>query len=681
MKKRLYKLTALFLTLTMALSLSLPAVAAENAAPPLISPAPAETASYLSWDDFLLQYVESHPQYYEAFDPDDWFTENYGWEEKEEFIQYMDLEDEAAFKEYMWWEYLDELSYSSSDDDPVYQEIDAAYDTYLVETYEARHPGELNKLKTEDLLVNWGYTKTLTPIEQFMEDQEITDRSKVRPYLLSDYAWNRLRAEDHHAESLSYQELYPEQWASFDDDAWFAEEYSYRFDSKQEYMDYYILLFEEEFRDDMFVDYVDPQSWIWGLLPWDQPQKVTLSVDGAVLEADIVLDGSVTYTDALTLNQILGTSLTGDRVPIRQAAEAAGWDVVWNPHRQQVFLYHRDSLPQGDFSQLDTLMNRLLSTIKTEKGQSYKTTQTTTLKLTAFNSLDGDKTASARITTELLQKDALYEYTLTVNAADLISLMPKSLVELANSWLEPQDLTSLLRSSRITVLLNAETGGIYFNVPILSLLDDSFTADTWLRLDAGQSLSLLADIGTLEWNTNDILYQTLLRSSAESYWDTSYYSYLQSQAVLGSLFGPQNFTEQGGTLTWSLNAQSLWGSLPEAAAAIFKEYEVTLSADRNGRITTDMALRLNTDALARLIMENSYDTSFFSNALTSWAVGLLDFRMESHASGTAARSSETSLFHWKNQFELETSSSSSRQKTSAIPKAAPPEDAEIIELF
>ena len=53
MKKKLSKLTALLLSLTMALTLALPAWAIEDTPPLLISPAPADSADYLDWYDFL----------------------------------------------------------------------------------------------------------------------------------------------------------------------------------------------------------------------------------------------------------------------------------------------------------------------------------------------------------------------------------------------------------------------------------------------------------------------------------------------------------------------------------------------------------------------------------------------------------------------------------------------------
>lgn len=673
MKKRFTKLTALVLSLAMALSLTLPVTAEE------------EDGSYLSWYEFFSQYAEEHrSEFYETFDADAWFEEEYGWEDKETFMKYMELEDDAAFQAYMWDEYLSEAAIRP--DTPLYQAADAAYDIYLVEAYEARHPGELDRLSTAELLALFGYTRTLTPIEQYMKDWDLSE-AEVRPSLLRSYAAGRLQVEADHAKALTYQESYPEQWAGFDADGWLAEQYDWW--DKAEYMELYGLLTEEEFQENMFVSYVEEQYWSWDI-PWpDDEPDYSLMVNGETADAVVTMADGRACTDADALNRILGTSLTGEQVPIRQAAEEAGWDVVWNSYAGQVILFRREDLPQGDFSRFDELMNRILASARTEEGQSYQTSETSTWKFTVFNSLDGNQTASVKVDTELLQKDALYELTITVNAADLIKLLPQSTTEFFDEQLQPRKLTALLRSCKITLLLNGETGDLYFHAPILSLLDSERSETAWFHLDTGLSLISASDAGGLEWNTGDLLYSTLLSSSAEGYWGGwyAYYSYIQSQSMLGSLLGPQRITERGGTLTWTLDEQAfqtlLAQSVEEAAwlPSIFKECEASLSADRNGKLTADLVFRLDMDAFASLIVQEGYDPNPLSAALITWAANLLDFRVESHASGTTDKSTSTASFHWKNQFKLDITSSATRRKTGAAPRSAPPAGAEVVELF
>lgn len=691
MKKKLSKLTALLLSLTMALTLALPAWAIEDTPPLLVSPAPAGSADYLSWDDFLYQYLEhyaeEHAEYYEAFDADTWFAENYSeWYTKEDFMNIWGLADEPAFKACVWELYLNNLR--ADEADPLYLEVRDAYDVYLIEFYEALYPGELDSLTTEQLLADRGYTQTLTPVEQFMKDWEITDPARVRPYLLTFYIQKRLREEQTRTKALEYKAQYPEQWASFDANAWLAEEYPYLDPSI--YMDIHDILTEEQFKENMFVDYVDSESWKWDLDSPCSNSDITLTVNGEESEAAVTLIDGVSCASADSLNPILGTQLTGDQISIRQAAQEAGWDVIWNSADRVVYLYRQADLPQGDFSKFDELMNRLLAAAKTEKGQSYKTTETIDLKFTAFNTLDGDKTHTARVTAELVQRDALYEVTVTLNAADLMPLIPKASLNLLDAQFI-KDLTTLMRGCKFTLLLNVETGDLYINAPLLALLDSTYKENTWLHASLGTDLAQLLDLENLEWNTNDLLYQELLDGAAQdsmylSYF--AYYRYLANQEMLSALMGPQNFTEKNGTLTWTLNVQSLKNILAEEdeelaaqIASIFKEYSVTLSADKNGKLTSDAVFRLDMDSLAAFISQGGLGSDPLSAALISWMTNLFDFRVESHASGTADKSSSSSTFHWKNQFKLEMSGTSARQKTSNAPKSAPPEGAEIVDFF
>ena len=471
MKKKLSKLTALLLSLTMALTLALPAWAIEDTPPLLISPAPADSADYLDWYDFLYQYLEEHPEHYEAFDADAWFTEHFGlFESKEEFMESWGLTEETVFKEIIWSFYRDSLEYSEFEDDPLCSEIHAAYNAYIIGIYEARYPGELDSLTNEQLLVDQGYTQTLTPMDQFMEDQGITDPAQARPTLLTIYAQGRLWMEQKHDIFLFCQEQYPEQWASFDADSWLAQEYPYY--DKTEFMSIRNISSEEQFREVMFVDYVDRESWKWDLDYPGSNSDITLMVNGEESEAAVTLIDGVSCASADSLNAILGTQLTGDQISIRQAAQEAGWDVIWNSADRVVYLYRQSDLPQGDFSKFDELMNRLLAAAKTEKGQSYKTTETIDLKFTAFNTLDGDKTHTARVTAELVQRDALYEVTVTLNAADLMPLIPKASLNLMDAQFI-KDLTTLMRGCKFTLLLNGETGDLYINAPLLALLDST----------------------------------------------------------------------------------------------------------------------------------------------------------------------------------------------------------------
>ena len=76
--KTMKKLLSFALSLSLAVSLAVPALADE----------PPAAAPILSEEEFRDQYVADHPELYEAFDPDAYFAETYPWRDKEEYMNW-----------------------------------------------------------------------------------------------------------------------------------------------------------------------------------------------------------------------------------------------------------------------------------------------------------------------------------------------------------------------------------------------------------------------------------------------------------------------------------------------------------------------------------------------------------------------------------------------------------------
>ena len=108
---------SLLLSLSLAVSLAAPALAAESAPlPPGVTAAEAVelmaelgglSAYYdLFTLDFARRYKEAHPEEYQAFDPDAWFAQEWDfYGSKEEYLADRDLTEEL-FREDMWVEYV-----------------------------------------------------------------------------------------------------------------------------------------------------------------------------------------------------------------------------------------------------------------------------------------------------------------------------------------------------------------------------------------------------------------------------------------------------------------------------------------------------------------------------------------------------------------------------------------------
>ncbi|MCI9402068.1 MAG: hypothetical protein HFF04_00140 [Oscillospiraceae bacterium] len=709
---------SLVLSLVLTLSLAAPALAAE----------PGEESGLLDRYSFQEQYLAGHPQLKADFDAGAWFADNYSYWTKEEYMEALEV-DEAEFEERMWNEYC------WSAENGLYIVITNAYEAYQVDYYDETHPGELDKLDTRALLEKAGYYD-MTAETWYMQNNGLTTLEEVRTSLLSDYVTARLTVEATHARFLEYQSAYPEKWAEFDAGAYFEEQYG-SFMTKEGYMDGYYLFTEEELAEKMFSEYILWNRWTWDT-GYDWPQKdqpITLVVNGETLyDAVITAGDGVTYADAATLNAVLGTSLEGEAVLIRSAAEAAGWDVTWNEMNNEVVLLDRESLLKGvlapsdfreewdsatdpeaqfvknilgepdekglftqDFSRYDEMMNRTLEANKGKEGEVQRTTSTFDFTLTAFNSLDGDETYTVTVKADLLVKDQVADLTLTADLAQLWVLLPQSVKDKVAANLPKvtfQDLPALLGGCKLRLIYNMEEGVLYWNCPILALFDDSIEENTWGKVDFSSRVTVVtAEQETSDgWNTAEKLYNDLLADSAANWWgaEDAYSDFAISRVFTNLLVGNDRITRRGDTLTWSLDADALTSCMALedgyvdledlTAAGLFKEFNVTFSVEKDGRYSLSAAIRPDMDAIAaQYTADPWYDTS--EAALMTWVMNLLDFRMSADVSGMADRTSGNAQFHWKNQFKLELKTSSQRRTNAGDPLSAPPAGAEVVELY
>lgn len=685
-------------SLSLAASLAVPALAQEGT-----------EDGFLDRYAFIDQYIANAPAA-EDFDAEAWYQEYVAWDvddmTKEEYMEWLEL-DEEEFRAEMWQSYAWEMGL------PIYEEAEAAYDAYVVEYYEAAHPGELESLSTEDLLARLGYTETLTPMEQFIKDWGLEGEDEARSALLSAYASERLSEEKFHADFLAYQEEYPEKWAEFDADAYFGERYAYGFDSKEEYMET-MELSEEVFVESMFVEYVENNRWEWeheGDDNWywdgqDHERDITLYANGQPVDTDVTAADGVTYADPAVLGEILGAQFPGsDPISIRSAAEAAGWDVTWNSYRRQVVLLDRERLLTGvivpgygwveeDISGLDRLAEKARTVSAQEPGQSYQTTGTVDVSYTALNSLDGDETYTAKLKVETLTRDKTCEIALSMDLTDLLGLLPKEALEEAKAQLPKtaRDLKTLLKGLKVDLIWDGETGTLYMNAPIVALMDPTpgVTADTWYAFDLSEALEAERE----ELSLAEGLYRSLLEDSGSGWAGAgdAYSDFVMEKGLFHILFGPHAVTEKNGTLTWKLDGEMISAALDAfmgatgkpggwGDASLFKECRLEMTMDPKGNTSFDMALRPDAEGITTAIYENGDPYYSLMGGLFAWRLlGMTDFRYA--ASGkTSARGGTASLeLHWKNSFKLALDMETTRKEVRTAPRTTPPDGAEIMEL-
>ena len=723
---------SLMLSLTLAASLAAPALAAEET-PPLPEPTAEEFQSEepVTWrnlwysdiyDQVMEEFKASHQAEYETFDADAVFQEMYGgyWDKNE----YMELfeEDEESFKEDMWSEYMS---------DQVDRQVEQLYNARLIQLYEEAFPGELESLSTEEMLAQQGY---LDPVSAYMEDRGLESPEAVRESLLADYIYSRQEAADRHDQAEAYRTEDPESWESFDADAYFAEEWSWY--TKEEFMSgWRDLRTEEDFKEYLYIEYMEGKI---GYPNWweDRDYPLSLVVNGFDYAAELTAVDGVTYAPPEVVNAILGTHYTDAQVPLRAAAVEEGWDVVWNQYTNDVVLLDRELLLKGiyaddetlasvdemdewgyegmgqkllslmgeldgnmiyqDFSKFDEMMTRAISAVEWEPGQSYRTTETMDITLTTLNSLDGDKEYPFTVQLDAVTRDNVVDLTVSANVVQLLDLLGKpALDQLAAEMpkVTYQNLKTLLTGCKAEVILDGDEGKLYWNVPILALFDDTVGENDWFCVDLSlgeenETVAAVTEAITAgKWDTAALAYSLLLDGCENDSWGavSAYGDYAMMRMALNLLVGKDTITEQNGTLTWRLDAQRIDDLMTMAdpymgdssVEELFRELEVTVSVDRNGKQTASAVVRPNMDAIAA---ENAYWLDPLGTAAMSWVMNLFDFRAAAQSSGTTDKATGTAEFHWKNQLKLKLDTATTRQAVKEAPRTAPPAGAEIVEL-
>ena len=666
-------------------------------------------------EQFTAQYAQEHPEEQAAFDPHAYWQENFSeyWNSEEEFIEEMieweGWESADQFDQTMWESYVSDKA-------------NQAWQVQEVETYRAAHPGELEALTQEQLLAWQGYTETLTPAQQYMEDfpWAIKTEEDVLPYLLWDYVNDRNFVAETHETFLTYQAQYPEKWAEFDIETFFKEEYAWNGQTKEETMAYLHLFTEEEFVERMFTDYVEYHHWEWDYEEddwggWDDDpdynygsdKPLRLVVNGQVMEnAVLSAQDGWSYADRSTLNAALGTHYVdeGEMVSIRAAAEAEGWDVGWNEHENAVFLIDKAAAKERireSFTALEEILNWAVEHNRLEPGKSYKTTETCDITFTTLNSLDGDTDYQLRVTLEMLQKDNALELTVKVNAADLLKLIGDDILKLAADeipQLSLSDLPTLMKGLELNAIADLGSGKFYWNVPVLSVFDDTVKPDTWYGADFGMGLEELLQEGLglgseelvsgLTSYLADYIYEEQLLSSSARWWNSPVLAWEEFDdmvSVLDAVMGPDRVSKSGGTLTWKVDTATMNGLFAQMSGtdvSLFKDYELSYVMRNDGTFSADMKMRPDFEGMMKGLYDSYdyYGSSIYSvvSILTGRFMGLLDFQVTAHSAGSMDKAAGTMEYHQKNAFKLKLDTETDRVETKTAPALTPPEGADVI---
>lgn len=544
------------------------------------------------------------------------------------------------------------------------------------EQYAQDHPEELAALDVDALIAGWGY-EDLTAREQFMLDHAGEDES-LEDAVRQEYIELRVLVGDICADAAAYKADYPEQWESFDADAYFEREFARRYDGKTAYMAVWCIFTQEEFADDMFVDYMDDYLEYGDVIDWDddwldpddEEPSLTLVVNGVVSDVAIAANNWTTYADANDLRAILGADAVAPGydgpVPVREAAENAGWDVVWYDRwgdpDQQVCLWNKELVleelePQvAPFQQVvDAVIGLARQTLSSETP--LRQTQTATLTCKLFDTLDGDKTYTMKFRAEAVIQKGVADMTMTMDLSPLVDILPADTVKYAALGMDltADQLKERLGSVKMEAIVDYNEGATAVRMPLLDQLDPGL--GEWQT-----SYSATPDwLGGLSYAES--LYDDMVRRS-EWRGGVSAREDVEEQVAMDKLvIGPDSLKKVGSTITWELKTDQINKALLTTddisyfdEVPPFNKFDLNLRISDDGNYDLAFALRPNAVTPA-MIDRGDFPGMFLATGD--------DFDLALTARGDGRKASASMKLHVKNygvfDLSVQTTTSSATQ--------------------
>ncbi len=337
-----------------------------------------------------------------------------------------------------------------------------------------------------------------------------------------------------------------------------------------------------------------------------QDGVVTFVLDGYAYEFTI---GSTTVTVTPTADNDKDTPkpddivmdcapyIKGGRtyVPIRFISEALGYEVGWDGDFQTTVLLDRAVLA-AEIDKDFTILNKVQANqgAAMEEGKNYQADVKGNLTVTAFDTINGNKTYTADLTAKQIfnteAANAQVSLKLSDNVAELIaSGFGQEMPEWVNMVLNSMDDIELILTRK---------GLGWFR---MASLDELAGVDNvWLGLDLGAELSEMAFAQTGETTIGSALTGVLDENSVISVAALS-----STVGMMTALYGDDTFTTDGGVSTRTIGVDDLMALYEdlglsaddmEEAKAAFEEYQITMKVDSKGGV--DMTCTVETAAQA-----------------------------------------------------------------------------------
>ncbi len=561
-----------------------------------------------------------------------------------------------------------------------------------VDAYIAAHPEEMAALDVDALLEGWGY---LDPVAAFLADYGVGEDGDVTQAVKEVYAANRLDYEEIRLSAEAYKAEHPDVWESFDPEVYLMSGksyYYYDYDSKEALMAEKNLLTQEElalYLFDDYMEYVYPEDWKWN---WDDPGLLTdaeliptLVVNGVASDVTVTAGEGVTYADAAALRGILGVKAVAPTyegpVPIREAAENAGWDVEWYDAGwgdRQVCLWNKDAFvaevkaQTEPFQKLwDAAMELSRNTLFTETPQ--RATQTATVTFKRFNSLDGDKTYTLRLRAESVWQKGVVDCTVTFDVSQLLGMFTAAELESAakDAQLSLADLKTLFSAGKAEFIIDYSAGGMAYNIPLLGLVDEDLAdwQGTYFpglteAIDPEGGLDLAASLyENMVGNSNPWMDGVERRANVDD-----------TLAALGIFAGADNVQVSGGSVTYTLETDKVNAALSKLVGdgtktfSFFKKCDINMNFNTQGKTGLALAFRLDTDGIVEAAMADGDMTNALAGGLMRWLLGSLDMELTANVQGDPDKAAETVKLHIKNFGTIEVNTQSTTKSAAQGPR-------------
>ena len=591
-------------------------------------------------------------------------------------------DEPAEVQEFLWQMYKGGMLQENAGYDLSYFEDEV--DEYAA--YQAAHGEEMAGLDIAQLLADWDY-RDMTAAEQFMEyvaeEGESLEEAVTRYYIEQ-----RLYVAEMCDLAREYKADYPQEWESFDADAYFETEW-YGYESQAAYRAYTNILTDEEFVDNMFADYI--VTYVVDDYGWDYDDDrgyhgeptLTLMVNGEASAAEITAQDGVSYVDADALREILGAeAVPADQtgpVAVRATAEAAGWDVAWYDggwwgEDQEVQLWDKDAYearlaeefgPLNDF--FGKAMKQGMGIIFSDEPLSYH--QTVDVALKRFSTLDGDRDYALPLAVDYVAQKGVVDITVTFDLSELLQAVDaKTLAALTGRGGLAAQLTQLLKSGKMEFILDYNEGVMAYNIPLLTLFGEDQAGWKAIDLDSPMGLGEME-----EYTFVSTLYATMVTNA--EYWGAEEAA-AELESTVGALavfVGKDHFSTQNGKTTWTLTAQTVNKALSALATedgevySFFKAFDLTYTLDDKGALSADMHIRPD---MAGIAAAAAAEDEIYSGAsiLINWILSLYDMDITLGGSGSLNSYASHMSVHWNNMGKLELDSKSTLDKAAQGPR-------------